>query len=140
MPPQADQNELDIERVHGRDVAVEYNGKTQTAWDKISLKPEIGDFGRNAADAKFDQFTLGRKKCTGSLSYILGGKNVPKVLPKLGDEITGLKFVVTANGDLLPDDLDDVTEFGKCKVISTPVELTDAPGTISVDIKWGFVD
>ena len=137
MPPEAD-DELSIETVLGRDVIVEYNNITQANWDKLSIKPEIGTFNRNSADALFEQYDLGRRKCAGTISYILGGRNVPKVLPKPGDEITGLEFQVAGNGNLLPDDLADPTKYGKCRVISTPYELADAPGTISIDILWGF--
>jgi len=141
MPPaNPPSGALSIDRVHGRDVVAVINGQTLTNWEKISIKPMIGKFGKNAANATFEQKTKGRRDCTGNLSFILGGANVPANMPAPGDEITSLTFTITANGNLLPANLADHTVYGKCRVMSTPYELQDAPGTFTIDIEWGFVD
>lgn len=133
-----------LKRVRGQDVELVASklgtGATAlTNWTDFSADVMISEDDASAASAGFDQFTVGRRKATGSVKGFVGTNEVLAAggLPQIGDELQTLAVqTVTEGADLLPD-LGDETKFGKIIVVKTHYGQTNKPGDYSFDWRSG---
>lgn len=133
-----------LKRVRGQDVELVASklgtGATAlTNWTDFSADVMISEDDASAASAGFDQFTIGRRKATGSVKGFVGtGETIALAnLPQPGDELLTLAIqTVTEGANLLPD-LGNVAKFGKIIVVKTHYGQTNKPGEYSFDWRSG---
>ena len=127
---------LALSRIRGQDVTfVVTGGGTTTAIRDLKFDAKIGTFDATAATSTYDQKVLGRKSVTGSYNMWLGTEGIA---PALGDAITVLSVSVSAD-EVTPPTIDDVTVYGKIKVIGFGQSYQDAPATVTVNFEAGFI-